>query len=134
MSDVFDAMQSTLYDSTNKGYYFFSNYKDSDRYFLDPLHDGVKSYYKKSEVRHYGDSSGGVFLAVLFSYNTPVVFVQSEETLRDPDNLCTTDAARFFINSDAYLSRTTLRHIREFLAQHGFGVLTAAEIRRLPRI
>lgn len=103
----------------NVGYFDFNGCYG---YELEPIHESVKSYYGKAVVRVDGDR------ACLRSYGSRVVHVVQDASTPS------TDRGMFFIDKGAYLSRTTLRHIREFLAQHGFGILSAAEIRRLPRI
>ena len=73
---------------------------DATIYYLEPIHDGRKSFYKKAyvvEERGY---------KTLYSYDTPVVQI----TWRG-------DLVRLWPGYSA----TTMRHVNEFLKQNGYG-------------
>ena len=75
---------------------------------LQPLHDGHKSFYGKALVERYV-ASGGTKL-VLKSYGTIVAVVTPVGMDDDTEVYCVEIGMR-------YLSATTLRHVKEFLAQ-----------------
>lgn len=72
-----------------------------ERITLDARFDSRSSFYGKATYSKEND------VAVLFSYNTPVLFKDSKDNL--------------YINADVeeslLLSQTTLRHIKEFIKQ-----------------
>lgn len=70
-------------------------------YYLNPQYDKAKSFYNKAEVVDYGE------VKYLYSYNTLVC------TLRN-DKL----ELNYNIEESLLFSRTTLKHIKEFLKQH----------------
>lgn len=72
---------------------------------LQPLYDGRKSFYGKAYVERYGTR------LVLKSYGTVVATV---EPVSAPDAGDETYEVRIGMK---YLSATTLRHVKEFLAQ-----------------
>lgn len=76
---------------------------------LQPLHDGHQSFYGKAFVERYAGSVGTKL--VLKSYDTIVATVTP---LGETDK--GTEAYRVEI-ALRYLSATTLRHVKEFLAQ-----------------
>nr|DAO91722.1 MAG TPA: hypothetical protein [Caudoviricetes sp.] len=76
---------------------------------LTPLNDGRKSFYGKAFVERYGTENGIQY--VLKSYGTVVARVT-------PINACDTVQEVFRVEVGMeYLSATTLRHVKEFLAQ-----------------
>lgn len=76
---------------------------------LQPLNDGRKSFYGKAFVERYAVENGTQ--CVLKSYGTVVAKVT-------PISACDTvpDVFRVEVGME-YLSATTLRHVKEFLAQ-----------------
>lgn len=86
-------------------------YKDnSPVYSLRPEHERRQSYYGKAyvETDNHGTST-------LYSYDTKVAEIKNDEVT-------------LFSAWDQ--SATTLRHVKEFLKQHGFRAETMAQIRR----
>lgn len=79
-------------------------------YELTPMFETCKSYYGKARVKVDGDD------LQLFSYSTAVAIVTYLP-----------DGAKLAHITGVY-SRTTVRHIREFLRQHGFKPGTKAEL------
>ncbi len=76
---------------------------------LQPLNDVRKSFYGKAFVERYGTENGMQY--VLKSYGTVVARVT-------PINACDTVQEVFCVEVGMeYLSATTLRHVKEFLAQ-----------------
>lgn len=76
---------------------------------LQPLNDGHKSFYGKAFVERYGTENGMRY--VLKSYGTEVAKVT-------PISACDTVQEVFRVEVGMeYLSATTLRHVKEFLAQ-----------------
>lgn len=80
------------------------------RYGLEPQYDSRKSFYGKAHV----ESDNGVL--TLYSYNTPV---------------CRIDGDKVTLLDMWDSSQTTLRHVKEFLQQHGFKVGSKAQIAKL---
>ena len=82
---------------------------------LKPIHDGHKSFHKRACVKHLPDNG----VTYLMSYGTFVCFFDIKD--------------RFFRAWHGY-SRTTMRHIVEFVKQfgHGKGPLTKKEWEALP--
>lgn len=75
---------------------------------LQPLYDSHQSFYGKAFVERYA-ASGGTKL-VLKSYGTTVAVVTPVGMDGDTEVYCVEIGMR-------YLSATTLRHVKEFLAQ-----------------
>ena len=76
---------------------------------LQPLYDGRKSFYGKAFVERYGTENGIQY--VLRSYGTVVAKVT-------PISAWDTKQEVFRVEVGMeYLSRTTLRHVKEFLVQ-----------------
>ena len=73
---------------------------------LIPKHDNAKSFYRKAIIEH--DDSGEIRI---YSYDTIVCFIRDGKP----------------VVRDTY-SKTTLRHIKEFLKQNGFKADTKAQI------
>lgn len=71
------------------------------KYYLEPMKDARKSFYKKAEVCVNGD------VKTLYSYGTKV---------------CVVDKAKKDVEIIDFYSQTTTRHIREFLTQEGFEI------------
>ncbi len=75
---------------------------------LEPRFSSQQSFYGKALVK-YGDN-----LKVLYSYLTPVAYVENgKQVITNDDNL---------------LSKTTMKHIHEFLNQYGFEDLPKQEL------
>jgi len=74
-------------------------------YILKPSYDSRKSFYGKAIVEVQDNKH------ILYSYNTKVAEIDGE-------------TARVF----GTYSITTLRHIKEFLLQHGFKVVNKIQI------
>ena len=72
---------------------------------LKPIYDSAKSFYGKARVDTSGESTH------LISYTTRVATIKNNKP----------------IVYGTY-SATTLRHIKEFLAQNGFGRLSKSQI------
>lgn len=75
-------------------------------YYLKPIRDSRKSFYKKAYVREWGRYKE------LFSYNTKVAVVCIDPITKVNEKLV--------LGSHATCSATTLRHVREFMYQQGF--------------
>ena len=81
-------------------------------YELAPVHDARASFYGKALVFDLGNG-----ISELHSYGTPVARIYKA-----------TDSVELL---DAWSqSATTLRHVKEFLRQHGFNAETRAQIER----
>ena len=79
-------------------------------YSLRPQYENVKSYYNKAQVLHIDGEN-----ILLYSYTTLVCSVNKK--------------LRIFYLYDKYdHSQTTLRHVKEFLQQHGFKKMTKKEL------
>ena len=83
------------------------------REYLEPIHTNQKSFYKKAYTVTAEEGSYLDNIVELFSYDTKVAQI----------NKVTRDAQIF-----GSYSATTLRHIKEFLMQHGFRVGTKKEL------
>lgn len=68
-------------------------------YFLEPINDPHKSFYKKAKVVSVADS------IILLSFDTPVCEIMNGQV---------------DLKKDWDYSQTTLRHVKEFLKQNGF--------------
>ena len=79
---------------------------------LHPLHENVKSYYGKAVIVETNT------MRYLYSYDTLVVAVSFE-----------TDT--IVLHNEYAWSLTTLRHIKEFLQQHGKPKYTKAELLKI---
>lgn len=77
-------------------------------YELTPLYDGRKSFYGKAFIEHWNTENGMQY--VLRSYGAAVAMV----TPTYADNEAETYDVKIGLE---YLSATTLRHVKEFLAQ-----------------
>lgn len=84
-------------------------------YNLEPKFDSRKSFYGKAIVEISGGWGQNVSL---YSYNTLVAFIGYDE---NENFVC-------YLTADWDYSATTLRHVKEFLRQHGFGAWTKAGI------
>ena len=78
---------------------------------LVPVHDSRKSFYGKARVIDTDDAM------TLESYNTPVI--KFERGTRNITLMTAWDS-----------SPTTLRHVKEFLKQHGYKADTLNQIRK----
>ena len=83
--------------------------KESPVYDLTPTYDSRQSFYNKARVDIQGNEQ------TLYSYNTPVTkIVDGRVELLDKWDC----------------SSTTLRHVKEFLKQNGFEVISLSQMRR----
>lgn len=73
--------------------------KQNNEYYLKPLHDSRNSFYNKATVSLDSDS------VKLYSYKTLVAELTNKCRVAKVYNV---------------QSQTTLRHVKEFLKQHGF--------------
>lgn len=81
-------------------------------YELTPVYDSRKSFYRKAIVREINK------VKVLYSYETEVCTINNGEIVLN-DN----------VRSDLLFSQTTLRHIKEFIAQElGIHGLTKKQL------
>lgn len=78
---------------------------------LSPSYDSRKSFYGKAHVVTDDDGT-----EILYSYDTPVVKIKDGKV----ELLAQWDS-----------SQTTLRHVKEFLQQHGFKVGSKAQIAKM---
>ena len=78
-----------------------------NREFLEPRYDGAQSFYRKAEVVQ---TRTGFLLE---SFRVPVVLI-SEKTV--------------FLGTDWNYSRTTIRHVKEFLKQQGYKAESKEQI------
>ena len=79
------------------------------RYNLIPEFENVKSYYNKAQVEIEKN------IKKLYSYNVLVCEINTLENT-------------FYLYEDFDFSQTTLRHVKEFLQQHGFKKMTKKEM------
>ena len=91
------------------------------RYHLKPEYDSHKSFYGKAIVEVSG---GWGQNATLYSYDTPVVMVGYATDGEGNSEFCA------YLTPDWDYSATTLRHVKEFLRQYGFGAWSAPAIRK----
>lgn len=77
-------------------------------YELSPRYDARQSFYGKALVEEDGNKE------TLYSYLTPVCEIEEGQTPR--------------VFDDFQTSNTTMRHIREFLRQHGYKAESKAQI------
>jgi hypothetical protein len=82
---------------------------------LLPIYDNAKSFYKKAMVMHYSDN-GGNNLNLLYSYET---LAASIDTIKGRISVYNLE------------SRTTTRHVKEFIRQYTFRAYSTQEIKRL---
>ena len=85
------------------------------KYYLMPIHDSRKSFYNKAVVTV--DNSAHPVKIYLDSYNTLVAAL--EDGIHKVTLLPGWDS-----------SQTTLRHVKEFLKQHGYKADTLIQIRK----
>jgi hypothetical protein len=83
-------------------------------YYLEPSYNHEKSFYKKAKV--YRDNNGTIYLE---SYNTIVAEIKDEIIEPDVSNR---------VKVNGWYSRTTARHINDFLYQHGFKTMSKKEM------
>lgn len=83
---------------------------------LTPQFENRKSYYRKAFIEHQRIDMKNVY--TLYSYDTLVC-----DLVIDIDN-----AGKHTLTVYNTQSNTTLRHIREFLRQHGYPKLSKNEI------
>ncbi len=74
---------------------------------LTPIYENVKSYYNKAEVKRYYNKYNIIVKYELLSYNT-LVLTYKDSKIKLNKN----------INKDLLTSKTTLRHIKEFIKQY----------------
>ena len=85
---------------------------DIKTYELKPKYDVRQSFYQKAEVTIHKNTKNETIIS-LYSYNTLVSYIIEERN------------KAIVLNT---YSNTTLRHIKEFLLQHGFKAETKAQI------
>lgn len=78
-----------------------------NRAFLEPRFDGAQSFYRKAEVI---ETRTGFLLE---SFRVPVVLISEKKV---------------FLGTDWNYSRTTARHVKEFLKQQGYKAESTAQI------
>lgn len=82
---------------------YLVNYKgEVKREYLKPIYDTQKDYYKKAEVKTLNNN-----IRLLYSYNTLVCIISNNKYILNDS-----------ISSDLLFSKTTLKHIKEFLLQN----------------
>ena len=86
-------------------------------YYLEPKYDSRKSFYGKAVVVEDLESN----TISLYSYNTKVC----EIVMTKPD-----DFEVVIFNVPRVFSKTTLRHIKEFLKQNGLEATSKDQIQR----
>lgn len=84
-------------------------------YELSPQYDSRQSFYGKARVEE-SDST-----ATLYSYNTKVVEIRK---------IAEDDVQVVLFNVPKLFSKTTTRHIKEFLKQSGLQADSVAQIKR----
>ena len=82
-------------------------------YYLKPIHDNHKSFYKKAYVKEWGNSKE------LYSYGTRVALIKLDENGMNN---------KLILGRMATCSATTLKHVKEFLYQEGFEVYPKSEL------
>lgn len=80
--------------------------KESKRELI-PVFENVKSYYNKAEVKKYYNKNNIIVKYELLSYNTLVLTYKESKIKLNKK-----------ININLLMSKTTLRHIKEFIKQH----------------
>lgn len=83
-------------------------------YELKPQYDGAKSFYRKANI--YRNDKGSIFL---MSYSTIVAEIK-DATITD------TGEKQAIVYG--WYSKTTARHINEFLQQNGFNKMSKKEM------
>lgn len=74
---------------------------------LIPVFENVKSYYNKAEVKKYYNKYNVIVKYELLSYNTLVLTYKDSKIKLNKK-----------ININLLMSKTTLRHIKEFIKQY----------------
>lgn len=82
-------------------------------YYLKPIHDGRKSFYKKAYVKEWGNCKE------LYSYGTRVALIKLDANGMNE---------KMVLGRMAMCSATTLRHLREFQNQQGFATYPKSEM------
>lgn len=91
------------------------------RYYLKPMYDSHKSFYGKCYVEM---SEGWGQNVTLYSYDTPVAMVgYAIDDCGYDDFVC-------YLTPSWDFSATTIRHVKEFLRQWGFGAWSVPAIRK----
>lgn len=75
---------------------------------LEPIYTNQKSFYGKAKIVKLEN------VIMLLSYDTIVATIQNGK-----------------LHIDGFYSKTTLKHIKEFLQQYGFPVGTKAQLEKL---
>lgn len=83
-------------------------------YELKPQYDSAKSFYHKANI--YRNDKGSIFL---MSYETIVAEIQDQ---------IITDTGKKHAIVYGWYSKTTARHINEFLQQNGFNKMSKKEM------
>lgn len=74
---------------------------------LIPVYENVKSYYNKAEVKRYYNKYNIIIKYELLSYNTIVLTYKDSKIKLNKK-----------IDINLLMSKTTLRHIKEFIKQY----------------
>lgn len=89
------------------------------KYNLEPKNDGCKSFYAKAKViEEYNSIS-------LISYNSCICQIQRDE---DQEPTVKIYNVTDYYGKSLTFSHTSLRHLKEFLNQQGFGSLSKSDI------
>lgn len=87
-------------------------------YYLEPRYDSHKSFYNKARVETWGGWGQNVNL---YSYETLVAQIGYVDMGEGEEFVC-------ILFDEWCYSPTTLRHVKEFLRQYGFGAMSKADI------
>lgn len=82
-------------------------------YYLKPIHDNHKSFYKKAYVKEWATAKE------LYSYGTRVALIKLDENGMNN---------KLILGRMATCSATTLRHVREFMYQQGYETYEKKEL------
>ena len=86
-------------------------------YDLNPKYDSANSFYGKAKVMMHTNNKGELIHS-LYSYNTLVAYINID---------------RGHVRVSGTYSKTTLRHIKEFLRQHGKRAESKKDVERFIR-
>lgn len=75
---------------------------------LQTIYDNAKSFYKKAQVKKYYNKNELVYKIELLSYKTSILYIKDSKLYFNYKNID---------NKNIY-SKTTLRHIKEFIKQY----------------
>lgn len=80
-----------------------------EKYELEPIYDGRKSFYKKAFIIRNADGT-----IELISYSTTVATIKNGK-----------------LHINGFYSATTLRHLKEFVQQNGFQCGSKSELEKM---